>query len=319
MAVTLFPRSAPSSAIARPALLFALGAAACWGLSVVAAKAAVDRGLPALSLATLQLMASVALLTVLASRRSLQSIRATLSRSTLASGALEYGLTASLFAFGITRTTAGNAALINAAEPVLIVLAAALFLRERLGRRLVLPLVAVTVGLLLVMSPDLMTTGVPRGGDFLVLASAATGALYAILSRRLVESVDPLPLALTQEIAGLALLLGFLLLASSVKLAEFGAVFFADPAALLLAVGSGLLAHAGAVWLHLHALKRMPASVFALFLGLVPVFALAGAGVMLGETITLSQVVGGVIVVAAAIASSRSINRQSHSMKETNP
>ncbi len=60
-----------------------------------------------------------------------------------------------------------------------------------------------------------------------------------------------------------------------------------------------------AVWLHLHALKRMPAGAFSLFLALVPVFALTAAHLALGEAITPPPLAGGALILAAAIAAGR--------------
>jgi drug/metabolite transporter (DMT)-like permease len=221
------------------------------------------------------------------------------------SGAMEYALTSGLFAFGVAWTTAGNAAIINAAEPVLIALLAVILLREPFSTHLLLVLGCVTVGLLLVMSQDLRATGSPGAGDLIVLASALSGACYAIISARLVSQIDPLPLAAAQQAYGLAALL--VLAAIAIGLDQRFALFALGDVgwrALSLAVFSGLFANAAAVWLHLHALRRMPASSFAIFLGMVPVFTLAGAYLLLNETISVAQLTGGALIVAGAIGAS---------------
>ncbi len=312
LAISTAGRDAARRGVSPVAALCALASAACWGIGIVTAKAALDGGVPPLALAAVQLGSSVAVLSavaLIAARRIVWPGPAR-AGSVALSGVLEYGATYALAALGLALTTAGNAAIIGAAEPALIVVAAALILGERAGGRLLALLALVTAGLVLVVLPDLAGAGAPGGGDLLVLASAATGAVYAVLSRRLVASIEPLPLSLVQQAAGLAAVLTALGLAALAGWAPLGsAALVATPTAVALAVLSGLLQHGAAVWLHLHALKRMPAGAFALFLALVPVFALAAAHVALGEAVTPVQLAGGALILAAAIAAGRSRSR----------
>lgn len=290
----------------RAAVIFALLSAVCWGFGLVAAKAALGRDVPPLTLAAVQLAASLAVLIPLATLVRDQPSWGDLARRASLSGVLEYSVTGSLFAVGVALTTAGNAALIGAAEPVMIALTAAFLLRERVGRRLLWLLAVVTAGLVLVVGPDLVSTGVPQPGDFFVLASTGTGALYAVLSRRLVADVAPLPLAIAQQAGGFLVLASVLFAGVALGWIDLqvGAMI-AAPTALLLAVGSGLLQNAGAVWLHLHALRRMTAGAFALFFALIPIVALAGARVFLGESVTVAQLAGGALVITAALLAAR--------------
>ena len=294
-------RGFPRSLASRQATLFAVGAAACWGFGVVVAKASLDDGMPAAGLAVVQLAASVTALHVCGVAAGSRPERRQPPARAFWSGVLEYGASGTLFAFGVARTTAGNAALIGSAEPALIVLAAVLILKEKAGRSVIASVGLATVGLVMLIGPEIARTGAPRSGDLLVLASAVTGALYAVASRRLVATMNPLRLAAWQQTAGLAALFP---LAAAVLWFDggFGAW---SPFAVTLAVLSGLLQHTAAVWLHLHALRRMSAARFSLYLGLVPVFALGASSAVLGESITAPQLAGGGLVVAAAAFASR--------------
>lgn len=294
-------------AISFVAVACAVLSAACWGMGIVAAKGALDEGVAPSSLLILQLAASLTILSVAALSRMSHIAQPSVAntRGAALSGVLEYGATYALAAFGLALTTAGNAALIGAAEPALIVLAAALLLREHAGARLLALLAVVTAGLVFVVMPDLASAGAPRIGDLLVLGSAATGAVYAVLSRRFVRDVAPLPLSLLQQSAGLLAVLVGVFIATAMGWIGAGTDNASDTAAGLgLAILSGLLQHGAAVWLHLHALRGMPAGMFALFLALVPVFALVAASVALGERITVSQLVGGALIAAAVAMTS---------------
>ncbi|EHK54377.1 DMT family transporter [Allomesorhizobium alhagi] len=291
-----------------PTLLGVLSAAG-WGFGIVASRAALEAGLDVFSLALIQLAASVVLLGCISAVVGRWPSGGLVKRS-VPSGTIEYAFTYTVFAFGVARTTAGNAAIIATAEPVLIALLAALLLRERIGRRFLVVLAVIVAGLLLVTGPDLASVGRPRDGDLLVLASAATGALYAVLNRRLVADAGPLPLALSQQTVGLVVLGGavaFLVVAgvSSPPLAASP-----PPEALWLAILSGLLQHSAAVWLHLHALRGMTAGRFGVVLSLVPVFALGGAYAVLSEAITLIQLAGAALIGIAIILSRRSRQSQ---------
>jgi drug/metabolite transporter (DMT)-like permease len=58
----------------------------------------------------------------------------------------------------------------------------------------------------------------------------------------------------------------------------------------------------------------MPAGMFALFLALVPVFAVVAATLALGEQITSAQVMGGTLIFAAAVLARRSTPPTSRSV-----
>ena len=288
-------------AVSWVAVVCAIASAACWGMGIVAAKGALVAGVAPVSLLVVQLVASLSLLSLAAvfSIRRIPSASAANVKGAALSGVLEYGATYALAAFGLALTTAGNASLIGAAEPALIVLAAAVILRERVGKRLLALLALVTLGLVLVVLPDLASAGAPNFGDLLVLGSATTGAVYAVLSRRFVHSIAPLPLSILQQGAGLvAVIIGVLVAA------QLGWVRWQTSSSAIgigWAVLSGVLQHGAAVWLHLHALKGMPAGMFALFLALVPVFAIIAATLALGEHVTTAQVMGGTLIFAAAL------------------
>jgi drug/metabolite transporter (DMT)-like permease len=286
-----------------PTILGVLSAAG-WGFGIVTSRAALDAGLDVFTLAMIQLAASVALLGGISAILGRWPSGAVMKRS-MPSGAIEYAFSYTVFAFGMARTTAGNASIIASAEPVLITLLAALMLRERIKRRFVVVLTVIVAGLLLVTGPDLASAGRPRDGDLLVLASAATGALYAVLNRRLVADADPLPLALAQQTVGLVVLGGAVALLVAAGVASLPSLAVVPREALWLAILSGLLQHSAAVWLHLHALRGMTAGRFGVVLSLVPVFALGGAYVVLSEAITLMQLAGAALIGIAIILSRR--------------
>jgi drug/metabolite transporter (DMT)-like permease len=80
---------------------------------------------------------------------------------------------------GLARTSVAHAALMIGAMPVLLAVAAALFERERLGRRTVAALLASCAGAALLTASSGDSVGGPAlGGDLLVLASLVAGVAW---------------------------------------------------------------------------------------------------------------------------------------------
>jgi drug/metabolite transporter (DMT)-like permease len=201
--------------------------------------------MPPLSLVTVQLAASVCVLwlAVLALRWRVRLDRPT--RKASLSGLLEPGLSYTFGIVGLALTTASNSALIGAAEPIFILLLAWLVLKERVGAPMLMLATMAMVGILLVMAPD--AGGFPGGGSFLgdvlVLIGTLFAAFYVIATRRLVLSIDPLPLSALQHSVGLAWTLGVLTVALGLGLARLGldGVTFG---VLLMAAASGVIQYA---------------------------------------------------------------------------
>lgn len=148
-----------------------VGASACWGLGTVLSKYALDSFSP-LRLLNIQLAASVTVLALLsrfdrapvAWNRRLYAIGAL--------GVLNPGLAYWLGLVGLRLTTATVASLMWALEPALILLAARILLRQRIGGRVVALLVPATFGAVLVVGSG------PISGSWLggVLILAGVGA-----------------------------------------------------------------------------------------------------------------------------------------------
>lgn len=64
----------------------------------------------------------------------------------------------------------------------------------------------------------------------------------------------------------------------------------------------GLVYYALAFWLYLIGLKRVPASLAALFLNLIPIFGVSAAYLFLGEGLTIAQWSGALLILVAVAA-----------------
>ena len=277
-----------------------LGSAACWGLATVMSRDLLS-SMSSARLLVLQLAGSVLFLLVLSAPAFPWRYRdRRLARGALI-GVLEPGLAYAVGLIGLSMTTAGNASVIGATEPMLIVLVAWVWLREAPGARL-LAAIAVAVGGVALTS----WAGSPGhgeaapAGDALIVLATLFAASYVVLSSRFAPDFPAATLAAAQQIVGLCFAIA---LFAGVSAAGLGHGSFADlsPGLLAYAALSGVAQYALAFWLYLIGLKSLPASAAGLWLTMVPVFGLFGAWVWLGEVPSVLTLAGAALIVAANV------------------
>ncbi|HET6651090.1 MAG TPA: DMT family transporter [Nocardioides sp.] len=282
---------------AAPSAVAALvAAAACWGLGTVASKQVVDDVAP-LTLLPLQLAASCALLLLLTAVRRERFAWTPPMRRLAALGVLNPGVAYALGLIGLTTITASMSVLLWALEPVIILLLAALVLREHIPASLAVSVaVAITGVLLVVYQPGATGKAI---GITLTLVSIGFCALYAVLTRRLMLDDSSLTVVLAQQAAALGFAVA---LATVVGLAGGPGWDFSGlgAGAWLGAAGSGVLYYGLGFWFFVTGLRQVPASYAGAFLPLIPVFGVA-AGYLTGERLDPRQWLGAVIIVAATV------------------
>ena len=304
------PKAAANASSTRPqghgaAVVAAILSAACWGSATVMSKGILDH-LPPLTLLVIQLTASIAFLwvAVLVLRLGVRLDRPT--RHASLSGLLEPGLAYTVGIAGLALTTASNASLISTAEPLFILLLAWLLLRERIGAPVVGLALVASLGIGLVILPDIRSTEGDGSllGDVLIVFGTLFAALYVIATRKLVLTLDPLPLSALQQSVGLLWTLAVVVIALVLGLATLGLGGVA-PEVLILAAVSGVVQYAMAFWFYLFALRRLPAAVAAFYLALIPVFGVGAATAFLAEALSPVQWIGAALIVLSVAAVSR--------------
>jgi len=289
--------SASRGAIARSDLVALILAATFWGLGTVISKSALDE-IPPLTLLPIQLTVSLAVLLVLMRRQGL-SIRGDGPPLLGRLGILNPGMAYALSLVGLVTISASMSVLIWAVEPIMILILAGIFLRERITPALaVLSLVALAGMVLVVFDPS--SQGQAIGVAF-ALAGVGCCAAYTVLTRRwLPEAAETGQVVLAQQAHGLAF--------AAVLLAVVGVLGASVvPTSLTLngvasAVVSGALYYAGAYWFYLAALRDVPASLAAMSFYLIPIVGIAAGALFLGERLDPPQWVGVALVLGAVTA-----------------
>ena len=274
-----------------------VAAAACWGLGTVVSKQVVDDVAP-LTLLPLQLAVSSALLlTITVARRESFAWTPPVRRLT-ALGVLNPGLAYALGLVGLTTITASLSVLLWATEPVLILLLAAVVLREHIPAALAFAVAVALIGVLLVVYQPGATGDVT--GILLTLVSVGFCALYTVLTRRLLLDDSSLTVVLLQQAAALTFAIALATVVDAVG--GTGWDLSGLEAATFLGAGvSGVLYYGLGFWFYVTGLRRVPASYAGAFLPLIPVFGTA-AGYLVGERLEPRQWLGAAVIVVTTAA-----------------
>ena len=272
-------------------------AAACWGLGAILTKAALAHLAP-LTLLVIQLIASLAgLWPLLGWQHSAVPLNRRLFALGLL-GLLNPGLSYTLSLIGLTLTTASLSALLWGLEPLLIVGLALLILRERPTARFLALSGLAVAGALLAIGLGVDQPGRLLGNS-LILAGVACCALYTVLASRMGAGFSPLLTVTVQQ--SLALVGAVLIWPAELSRLTLAGLQQIPPAAWGLAALSGVIYYGLAFWFYLGGLQRVSAGEAGFFINLVPIFALGGANVLLGERLTPAQWVGCGLVLLAVV------------------
>lgn len=195
------------------------------------------------------------------------------------------------FFYALQSTSANSAALIMATNPLLTTLLASVFLGERPTARHLLALPVALLGVAVVIAQGdmdkLVSMHVARG-DLLMLGANVSWALYNVLGRRFMPQGSPVGNTTWVMAAGAGLLLCIALGSG----AHIGALDIKASLALtVMVVGGTVLAYL--FWSI--GIMRLGAARTAIFLNLVPVFAML-IGTSIGAPPTVAQLAGGLLV-----------------------
>ncbi|MDA3888613.1 MAG: EamA family transporter [Allgaiera sp.] len=263
----------------------AIGIALIWGMGFVVAKAGTETFPPILLQALRFVVTSVALVWFLP--RPAGNMRWLLI-ATFVGATVQYALTFT----GLTGLSAGVAALVVQTEVPFLVLLGALVMGERPTRRK-------WVGIGIAFAGVAVITGIGHlqgslGSILLVLGGAFTWAMGQVLVRK-IRGLNGL--AVTGWIAVLAV--PQLFVASFLfESGQRAAIVSAGPSVWFAVLYLGLVMQAlGYAWWN-SLLIRHEVGQVAPFLLLLPIFAVLGGVVFLGEALVPSRLIGGAIILA---------------------
>ena len=209
----------------------------------------------------------------------------------IALGGVFFALDLALYNTAILKTSAANATLLGNNTPIAVGLISWLVFRKKPGS-------AFWVGLLLAVGGSLVLVGADLGrharfgvGDAMALGAAACFAVYLLATERVRSSIGTLAfLRLAMASSTVALLVINLTLGISLRVPH-GRTLWAI-------LGLGLISQLGGYLALTYALGHLPATITSISLLTQGPLTAAMAALLLGEPLTLPQIVGGALVLS---------------------
>lgn len=184
------------------------------------------------------------------------------------------------------HTTVSVATLSYYFAPVIVTAVCPILFKERLTAKQIICFVMSTLGLVLI-------TGVDLGGNFIgILFGLGAAVFYAtvVLINKFIKNIEGMPRTFLQFVAALVILFPYVLLTSGITVANLDGTGWAS----LITVG---VVHTGLAYcLYFPSLKEISGQKAAILSYIDPLVAVIISVTVLGETMTLWQIAGGVLI-----------------------
>jgi O-acetylserine/cysteine efflux transporter len=278
-------------------------ASVLWGGAVTGTKYAL-RGFSPVTLLSAELLAAAIVLWAVLLVRGYRPTRSWWLPVLL--GLLEPALAYLADTVGLSLTSAVSGAVISGLESALVVILAAVVLREAVTGPAACAVLIALGGLVV-----LANSGEGRGtmaGDLLVAAGMLSGSLYTVVAKRFGDGSDVLSLTAWQFTVAAAASL-------PLTLVKWGLGHEALPAHVplrywLVALLVGIGGYGVSFLLFNHAIGSVEAGWAAVVLNLIPVFGFLSAVVCLGEDVTRSEAVGALLIGSSVLYFTMADRRQ---------
>ena len=200
-----------------------------------------------------------------------------------------------IFVVGMDRTTAGNTALIMSSVPMWTAVLSFFILSEKLRGAWLGVLITFAGTVIITLQKGFSVESEYFWGNNLILIAALAWALGAVVSRPMLKRISPIRLAFyaTSLTLPLHFLMPFLTGGSFEHLA--------DPGVVMCWLFSGIFSTGLAYAMWNLGVKQLGASAAAVYQNFVPLVAIFVSWQFLDESITLIQIIGGVMIIAGLL------------------
>jgi drug/metabolite transporter (DMT)-like permease len=292
--------STPPSRARLSTHLILIGAQLCFASLAVVGRMAVDARVPPAGIVLVRMLGGAIAFTLIARLRGTLKLERKDAAFFLLLAVLGVVLNQELFIHGLARTTATNAVVLGSTIPVFTALAAIALRYESVSARRLLGIAIAFTGCVILVGPDeLSLSSSHLLGSVMILVNAACYGIYLAIAGKVAGRYDPLAILAILFLIGLPLVapLGVQAWAQAAPLTRSGVAFLAF-LILVPTVGAYSLIQIG--------LRRAESSLVASYIYLQPVFAAAGAAVLLderpgGQTALAAVVVLGGVWISAGV------------------
>ena len=270
--------------------------ATLWGTFPATGKLAVQDFPPVFLTAVRAVIASSFLVALLA-RSGAETVRGLgpgSIRAFVVLGVCGLVLSTQLSYIGYAYTTAANAAILQAATPVLVALGARAYLGERLRRRQQLGVAVSALGVLVVVTDGRLWRLRPedlRAGDFITLIGLVAWMAYTVYGRRVVTTHSPALTTTAAYVVGTCVLVAEAALTAPL----FPRPHLGSVRAWVVVLYHAFLGAVAHIWWY-RAVDRVGASRAAVFMNVTPIVGVALAATLLHEPVGIWEVLGTLLV-----------------------
>jgi drug/metabolite transporter (DMT)-like permease len=272
------------------------GTVLLWGLSFVSSKTILNAGVPPMTMVCMRFLLTTLILNLLL--RKVEPATRLAKRNVLplmVSGL--FGVTIYFFfeSRGIKLTSASHASLIIAAIPVFTVIAELILFRSRIRILGIAGILLSVVGVYFVVRiPGASLLSGSLTGDLFMFGACISWVAYMMVSRNLHKRLSDLAITAYQSLFGTAFLVPLAFL-------EFGAWVPITLVVILNLLYLAVLSSAVGNFLYMYGLSRLGPIVVSPYVNLIPVVGVIGGVVLLGESISLIQILGGIVIIAGVL------------------
>ncbi len=269
-----------------------------WGLSFIASKRALGAGFQPFSLALVRFgVSAVVLLPILHRREGLALPKGALGRLVLSS---LLGMTLYfLFEYsGLKRTSASTASLIIAAVPAFTLLSGVIVRRRRYPPVCYLGVLGSLAGVYLIVRYGANGGGDSLVGNLFILCAALCWVGYIEVTDALMTAHSSLKITCWQSVLGALTLIPCAL----TERVDWAAI---EPVGWIMALYLSLLCSVVAYLLYVSAIRVLKPFQTSLFININPLAAVLGGVLLLGETVTPVQLIGGAVVLVSIFVVNR--------------
>lgn len=201
----------------------------------------------------------------------------------------------------VENTTASQAGIITALLPILVMVAAALFLKEKVSKKAWSGALLAITGVLWLTAESSPSSDAPNPvlGNFLEFLAMVCATGYTISLKTLTDRYSPFLLTAIQALIGCVFYFPLLFLPSTELPHHF------DPVSANAIIYLGVVVTLGAYGLFNYGIKYLPANQGTIFINLIPIFSVILGWLVLGESFTLFQFFSGILILGGVYYSQK--------------
>lgn len=203
-------------------------------------------------------------------------------------------------------TSASQAGMITSLMPLITAMAAGYFLKEIISRQLLFGSLIALIGAvwLSVQATTTISAPNPMLGNFLELCAMICGAGYTIVTRYLVDKFSALFITAIQSFIGAIFFFPFFIYEYFTMDMNF------TTEALSWIVYLGVVVTLGGYGLYNFSLTKIEASKAAVFVNLIPVFTLILAFLILGEKLSIEELIASATILVGVLISQVKVKKR---------